>query len=527
MLKAVHLAGTIDDGAVTVRDARIGDLGGGAVAFSGRWAGGLAPTGSVSGQLSASGPSAAPLLTLAGLDGRDTAGRLGAYQLALQLAGSPEALDLNAALGVQDGQLTAKGRLDLGGGPHFTGDVTVDHPETTRVLALLAPLYRPAGGTLGALALSMSLDASPTRAMVEHLSLSIGGQEVEGEATFDRTTQPSTLDADLTAGDLALDPFLPAHEVAVAGQSVRYAALGDPGPLPGHWSRAKLDLSWLGLIDANVKLTAASATISRWQLDKPSLAFALKGGTLGLDRLSSGLCGGTIEAHGSLGSAPAGPALALTVAGRDLDLKDLAQRLGSTALSAGTGRLDANVTAAGATQADLIGTLAGTASLAARDGAVGGLDLPAINDRLKTLRGPQDIVGVLQAVQSGGGTRFSALTASATIAQGKVRTTDLHLAAEGGDLTGSATVDLPAWTIDGQAQLALAARTDLPPLAMSFSGPLDHPEKRIDVKSLAVYVEQKGLAGQLGLPAPPSQQQQKPAQQLRDLLKGLVAKPNP
>jgi uncharacterized protein involved in outer membrane biogenesis len=521
LLKSVHLAGAIDDGAVTVRDARIGDLGGGTLSFSGRWAGGL------SGQLSASGPSAAPLLTLAGLDGRDVAGRLGAYQLELQLAGSPTALDLDAALGIQDGHLTAKGQLDLGAGPHFVGDVTVDHPETTRVLALLTPLYRPSGGTLGALALSMSLDATPVRATADHLSLSIGGQAVDGRVTFDRTAQLPTLEADLIAGDLVLDPFLPAHEVAVAGQPVRYAAVGDPAPLPGHWSRAKLDVSWLGLIDANVKLTAASATISPWQLDKPSIAFALKGGTLGLDRLSSGVSGGTIEAHGRLGSAPAGPTLALTIAGRDLDLKDVAQRLGSTAISAGTGSLDANVTASGATQADLVAALAGTASLAARNGAVGGLDLAAINDRLKALHGPQDIIGVLQAAQSGGGTRFSALTASATIAQGKVRTTDLHLAAEGGDLTGSATVDLPGWTIDGQAQLALAARTDLPPLAMSFSGPLDHPEKRIDVKSLAAYVEQKGLAGQLGLPAPPSQQQQKPAQQLRDLLKGLVAKPNP
>ena len=527
LLKAVHLAGTIDDGAVTVRDARIGDLGGGAVGFSGRWGGGPASTATLSGQLTASGPSAAPLLTLAGLGGRDTAGRLGAYRLDLQLAGSPAALELDAALAVQDGRLTAKGRLGLGGVPHFTGDVTVDHPEATRVLALLAPLYRPAGGTLGALALSASLDASPARAAIDHLSLSIGGQEVAGTARFDQSAGPPTLEADLTASDLVLDPFLPAHEVAAAGQPVRYAALGDPGPLPGRWSRAKLELGWLGLIDANVKVTAASATIDRWQLDKPSLAFALKGGTLGLDRLSGGLCGGTVEAHGSLGSTPAGAALALTLAGRDLDLKDLAQRLGSTALSAGTGRLDADVTAAGATQADLIAALGGTASLAARDGAIGGLDLSAINDRVKTLRGPQDLIGVVQAVQSGGGTRFSALTASATIAQGVVRSTDLHLAAEGGDLTGNATVDLPAWTIDGQTQLALAARTDLPPLAMSFSGPLDRPEKRIDVKSLAAYVEQKGLAGQLVTPAVPPQQQQKPAQQLRDLLKGLVSKPNP
>ncbi|MDB5361448.1 MAG: hypothetical protein JWO51_2745 [Rhodospirillales bacterium] len=526
LLKAVHFAGTVEDGAANVRDARIGDLGGGGgVGFSGRWAGGLGAAASLSGQMTASGPSAVPLLTLAGLGGRETAGRLGAYRLDLRIDGTPAAFDLDAGVAVQDGHLAAKGRVGLGAGaPHFAGMVTIDHPEAARVLALLAPLYRPARGSLGALALSASLDASPSRAAIDHLSLSIGGLQVDGMATLDQTVQSPRLDADLTASDLVLDPFLPAHEVAAAGTAVRYAALGDPGPLPGRWSHAKLDVSGLGLIDATVKLTAASATIGRWQLDKPSLAFALKGGTLGLDRLSGGLCGGTIEAHGSLGSAPAGPALALTLAARDLDLRDLAQRLGSPVLSGGTGRFDLAVTAAGASQADLIAALGGTASLAARDGTFGGLDLSAINDRLKTLKGPQDLVGMLQAVQGGGTTRFSALTATATVGQGMVRSTDLHLAADGGDLTGSGVVDLPAWTIDAQAQLALAARTDLPPLAMNFSGPLDRPEKRIDVKSLAAYVEQKGLAA---TPALPSQQQQKPAQQLRDLFKGLISKPNP
>jgi len=522
LLKGVHVAGTIEDGAATVRDARIGDLGGGgSVSLSGRWTGGLAATASLTGQLTASGPSAVPLLTLAGLGGRETASRLGAYRLDLQVGGSPTALDLDAALAAQDGHLTAKGRLGLeAGAPHFTGDVTADHPETARVLAFWAPLYRPAGGTLGALALSVSLDATATRAKIGHLSLGVGGQELDGMATWDGTTQPPRLDADLTASDLVLDPFLPAHEVASLDQPVRYAALGDPGPLPGHWSHAKLDLSALGLIDATVKLTAASATIGRWQMDKPSLGFGLKGGTLGVDRLAAGLCGGTIDLHGSLGSAPAGAAAALTIAGRDIDLKDLAQRLGSTALSAGSGRLDADLTATGASEADLVAALGGTAALAAQNGAVAGLDLSAINDRLKTLKGPQDLVGVLQAVQGGGTTKFSALTADGTIAKGVARSTDLHLAAEGGDLTGTVVVDLPAWTIDGQAQLALAARPDLPPLAMRFSGPLDRPEKQIDVKSLTGYVEQKAFGT---APASPSQQQ-KPAQQLRDLFKGLLSK---
>ena len=525
LLKAVHLAGTIEDGAATVRDARIGDLGGGSVSLSGRWSGGLGATASLAGQMTASGPSAVSLLTLAGLGGRETASRLGAYRFDLQASGSPAALDLDAALAVQDGRLTAKGRLGLEAGvPHFTGDVTADHPEMARVLAFLAPLYHPAGGSLGALALSVSLDATPTRAKIDHLSLGIGGQELDGMATWDGTTQPPTLDADLTASDLVLDPFLPAHEVASLDRPVRYAALGDPGPLPGRWSHAKLDLSALGLIDATVKLNAASATIGRWQMDKPSLGFGLKGGTLGLDRLAAGMCGGTVDLHGSLGSVPAGVAIALTVAGRDIDLKDLAQRLGSTALSAGSGRLDADLTATGASEADLVAALGGTAALAAQNGAVAGLDLQAINDRLKALKGPQDLLGVLQAIQGGGTTRFSALTADGTITKGVVHSTDLHLAAEGGDLTGTVTVDLPAWTVEGQAQLALAARPDLPPLAMRFSGPLDRPEKQIDVKSLAGYIEQKALGV---VPASPSQQQ-KPAQQLRDLFKGLLSKqPSP
>ena len=537
LLKGVHLAGAVEDGTATVREARIGDLAGGSLSLAGRWSG-VGPTATLSGQISASGPSAAPMLTLAGLDGQELAGRLGAYRLDLGLDGSPGALDINGALAAQDGRLTAKGRLDLGAGvPHFVGDVTLDQPEASRLLALAAPLYRPAGGTLGALALSAALDASPGRVAADHLSLAVGDQKIEGQASVDRTAEPVQVTADLTAGDLALDPFLPVHEAADAAAPIRYAAVGDPGPLPGHWSHDKLDVSWLGLMDATVKLTAGSVTANQWHLDKPSLACTLKGGTLGIDRLASGVFGGTVEAHGSLAQAPSagGAKLALTFAGKDLDLKDLAQQFGSAALTSGTGTLDADVTASGASQADLVAALGGKASLVAKNGGVGGFDLAAISDKLKALKGPQDLVGVAQAVQGGGTTHFSALTATAIITNGVVRSTDLHLAADGGDLTGSVTANLPAWTVDGRAQLAIAGRSDLPPLAMTFDGPLNNPEKKIDVNSLAAYAEKQGagnllnrLTGQQpAAPASPSQQQQKPAQQLQNLLKGLTSKPNP
>ena len=532
LLKGVHLAGAIDDGTATVREARIGDLGGGSLAVAGRWAGGFGPGATISGRMTASGPNAAPLLSFAGLGGQETAGRLGAYGLDLQVQGALMTPDVDAALTAEDGRLEAKGRLGLAGMSHFVGTVTLDHPEAARLAALVAPLYHPAGGTLGAVVFSTSIDATPGRVALDRLALAIGDQSVDGSATLDRTAQPPRLAADLAAGDLRIDPFLPAHEVALADGPVRYAALGDPGPLPGRWSRAKLDFSWLGLLDATVKLTADSATLGLWHLDKPALTAGLKGGALGLDALSGGLFGGKIDAHGSLTQAPA---LALTLSGQGLDLKDLAQRLGVGALTGGTGSLDTDLTATGVSEADMIATLGGTAKLAARDGVAAGFDLAAINEKLTTLKGPQDLVGVLQAAQAGGSTRFSALDGTATIANGVIRSTDLHLVADGGDLTGTVTADLPAWTIDGKAALALAGRTDLPPLAMSFDGPLDRPEKRIDVKTLAAYVERQGVGNLLqGLtgqqpaaPASPSQQQQKPAQQLRDLFKGLLSKPNP
>jgi uncharacterized protein involved in outer membrane biogenesis len=532
LLKGVHLAGAIEGGATTIREARIDDLNGGKMTLSGQWA-----AGSLSGQMSASGPSAAPLLLLAGLAGQDFATRLGSYQLDLKVGGSLAALDVDGALAARDGRLTAKGRVNVTN-PHFTGAVTFDHPEAARVLAGMAaaaPLYRPAGGTLGALAFSAGVDASADRVALDHLSLGVGSQQVTGTASFDRTVQPPRLNADLAGGDLVLDPFLPARDSASLSVPIRLAALGDAVPLPGHWSLTPLDLGWLDLLDATVKLSAASTAVGPWHLDKPSLAATLKGGTLGLDRLQTGLFGGSVAAHGSL-AGTAGATLALTLAGKDLDLKELAQHLGLPVLTAGTGALDADVTASGASQAALIASLGGKATLAARDGGLGGLDLPAIDDRLAALKGPEDLVGVLQAVQAGGTTRFSALDASAAIANGVVRSTDLHLAADGGDVTGSVTADLPAWTIDGHAQLALKGKTgELPPLPISFEGPLDHPDKRVDTKALASYVEKQGLsklieglaAQQPATPASPSQQQQKPAQQLRNLLKGLIAKPNP
>ena len=76
------------------------------------------------------------------------------------------------------------------------------------------------------------------------------------------------------------------------------------------------------------------------------------------------------------------------------------------------------------------------------------------------MSGSEDSEGIIDGpvVQGGGTTAFSALDATATIAKGVVHSTDLHLAAQGADLTGTVTADLPAWTIEGQAKAALSAR---------------------------------------------------------------------
>jgi len=171
---------------------------------------------------------------------------------------------------------------------------------------------------------------------------------------------------------------------------------------------------------------------------------------------------------------------------------------------------EANLTTTGPSDAEIKANLAGTMSLAVKNGQIKGFDLKAANDKLNGKDGIGGLLALLSAGLTGGETHFSSLTATAKADHGVIESHDIALIAEGGDAKGVATVNLPADTIDSHVDFHFANAHDAPPLTMRVQGSLKSPHRYLDVKPLQQWLSEHGM------------KTGKPKDVLKGLLQGLV-----
>ena len=129
----------------------------------------------------------------------------------------------------------------------------------------------------------------------------------------------------------------------------------------------------------------------------------------------------------------------------------------------------------------MVSSLSGTVTAETRNGTLYGLGLPMVIARLANLRGPQDLLDLPKALIAGDSTTpFSQLDATARIDNGTLRTDDLPSAA--GEGRGTATIDLPAYTVTGRLQVKPNTPPGMQPVTVQFDGNLDEPKVDIDLK---------------------------------------------
>ncbi|MGE5505414.1 MAG: AsmA family protein [Actinomycetota bacterium] len=549
---AVDADATLSDGTLALKSLSIGDVGGGSARMAGTLAGLGSLTPSVQGAaIEAASPQPARLLRLFGAKPPAGMDQMGPASLSATLDGDWSAVVLRARLSAFGLDANAEGRLSQPLlMPHYDLQLTAHHDSAAQLVRLFAPSYRPRG-TLGAFTASARVGGDKGGLELSALSAKAGTAEVTGHARVGFGAR-TTVAAELVAGDLDLDPFLPAERSG--GLMLPLPGWRGPGGLVpgpatamvpvavqagGPWSREPLDLSVLDGLEGRLELSAKSISAQGWRLDIPQAKLAASEGTATLDSLNGRLLGGTIAATARLSAR--GTAGQLSVAGAEL--KDI--KLGLGALQVSRGRVDgeARWTAAGRSPWDLVSTLAGDGKLAVRDGLLTGFDLPAVNQRLQHLDTIGNVLSLAQAAMAGGTTRFSSLTGTFHADKGVVTSRDIRLEAEGGNATAETVTDLPRYTTDTRLAVRVADGSS-PPLVLKLDGPIDNPRKIADANDLQRWLMDRGLGKALGAKGgglvealtgrkpkdqPADQQQQpaddqktqKPSGLLKNLLKGL------
>lgn len=119
-----------------------------------------------------------------------------------------------------------------------------------------------------------------------------------------------------------------------------------------------------------------------------------------------------------------------------------------------------------------------------------GVNLPAANEWLKLLDRPFDLMALIRS-GLGGRTAFTELAGSFRITDGIARSDDLRLTADGAAGQGTATFDLPHWTMASRIELRLTEIPRAPPVAVQLDGPIDAPREVFDVNPLQRFLGQR------------------------------------
>ena len=299
-------------------------------------------------------------------------------------------------------------------------------------------------------------------------------------------------------GELSLQAAAPrpALDATLAFNTVNfniYSGSDDPGTtsppdLTTDWREKRLPFADLKAADASLSVTSESLMAGAVTAGPSSLKATLKDGVLQAHVESSALFSGKGSLDLTLQQGQdTGLAVALDVAGAEA--KDFLGKAFGIHFLSGPVNLQTDLKATGNNPAQLISTLAGTASLALTGGSIDGIDLAS----LAGLVSKEEAQG--WGLSDGAVTPLTSATASAAFSDGIATLSQGQIEAAGLAASVSGDVDLLRRALN----LTVKPERGLPlPVAARVKGPWDNPKMsaKVDVEGVLDAVGADGISAQ-------------------------------
>lgn len=299
---------------------------------------------------------------------------------------------------------------------------------------------------------------------------------------------PLSLGFDLDIDQLNVDKYLPPAKPAEAGKTDK---AGEDG---------KLDLSALKGLDVHGTVRIGQLQINRLKAGNIKLQIDATKGKLDIAPHSMNLYGGTLL--GSLSVEAEGNAIAAKETLTGVNINPLMRDLANQDLLEGNGSIQIDVTTRGDSVGAMKKSLAGSASLALRNGALKGINLAqSFREAKALLSSKQDAVQQAKATDQ---TDFSELSATFRIANGVAHNQDLSVKSPFLRLGGAGDIDIGngrlnyvakasvVGTSGGQGAKELAHLQGVT-VPVRASGPFEHLTYQIEYAALATDVVKNEL----------------------------------
>ncbi|MEO3431035.1 AsmA family protein [Pelagibius sp. CAU 1746] len=324
------------------------------------------------------------------------------------------------------------------------GALALDVPSIRELAAWAGqPLDFPGDG-LGPFNIAGELEMVGAKVALTNAKIRL--DEINGDGLFsvDATGAKPFIKAELNVEELNVNPYLPPEqEGAAAGGSGGGASGGSGGGTAGggDWSDDPIDVSALGLLNADLAFNAGGILFKDVKIGKSSLAVILKDSKLTADlaemQLYDGAGKGKITVDGSSGK----PSLAADFDLANFQAGPFLNDLAKFDRILGTTESKVSVKSSGGTQRELVSNLNGNGAVVFRDGAIKGINLAAMMRNIS-------VAAIESSFDEAQATDFAELSGTFKIAKGIVTNDDLTMVAPLVRMTGAGTVPLPPRTVD-------------------------------------------------------------------------------
>ena len=447
---------------------------------------------------------AAALARTAGIVPVTAVERLGALAVDGEIRGDPDSLAIDLRAETAGATLEVEGRIMTPlDSPSYSLTVGAEHPRAEGLVEVMTG-EALTSAALGPLSIAGTVSGGSTAADIAGIDAAVGESRMTGGVFLRLDQSPPEIIADLQAETLDLawlgGGLAAAGDGAASGGQDDYLAklVEGAAPAPGRWSNDLIEYAFLDRLSGTLALGADALVLGDWRIEQAKVDLAQADGALTLRSLEGRFFDGTLAADGDFAGGPM-PAGRVAFRLADADMTALVRALAGADAVSGRATVEGDLALQGQSVRALIGSLAGRVSIAAREGAVKDVDLPAISRQigalatLDTLADVPGFVGATERSLSQGRTAIHSLDGAIVLEEGEARIETFAVVADGavGDVEGFA--DLPAWQVDLTALFRLTDHADAPPVGVRLEGPIDEPARHYLIEEMQTHLVQLGL----------------------------------
>lgn len=286
------------------------------------------------------------------------------------------------------------------------GSLSADGRSLREALALFGALA-PSPTGFGRFSVKSTVSLTPIALTFTNLSLELDGNRADGGLTWKRDGNRSILQ-----GTLASE----ATDLSIYRNILRLTSANGR-----EWNRTPIEISELDNFDLDLRLSCGKLVIGRMEIGKAAITLGAKNRQFMAAIGEAQFYGGTLRGNAAWNASEQKPSLRIDANFSGFDLERGLGGLAGFRQIEGKGSLTLAITSQGSSVQEIASALSGKVQLAARQGALAGINAEAVLRRLE--RRPLSGTGGLR----GGRTQFERLTGNLEIENGVAKVSSFEV----------------------------------------------------------------------------------------------------